>query len=162
MKTAFALTLPLCTAMAPRFVEAGEAIRAAGAATSDVAERLPNWYSSKQGLTEENPTVFGSAGLGLTHAGERLEAGEDPVADFTFAACALEPIGIDAGLHAAADAFLEEDTAAAADSFDAASVAFDQYAELLSREDHADTHEGAGATLARAASALRDAAAALR
>ena len=45
---------------------------------------------------------------------------------------------------------------------DAASVAFDQYAELLRREDHADTHEGAGATLARAASALRDAANALR
>ena len=59
--------------MAPRFVEAGEAIRAAGAATSDVAERLPNWYSSKQGLTEENPTVFGSAGLGLGVGGGRVE-----------------------------------------------------------------------------------------
>ena len=128
----------------------------------DVAERLPNWYSSKQGLTEENPTVFGSAGLGLTHAGERLEAGDDCVADITFAACALEPIGLDAELHAAADAFLEVDHQAAADSFDAASAAFDVYAELLRREDHADTHEGAGATLARAASALRDAANALR
>ena len=162
MKTALAVTLPCCTAMAPRFVEAGEAIRAAGAATSDVAERLPNWYSSKQGLTEENPTVFGSAGLGLSHAGERLEAGDDCVADITFAACALEPIGLDTDLHAAADAFLEDDHHSAAGSFDAASAAFDQYAELLSREDHADTHEGAGATLSRAASALRDAANALR
>lgn len=43
-----------------------------GAATSDVAERLPNWYSSKQGLTEENPAVFGSAGMGLTQAGDTL------------------------------------------------------------------------------------------
>ena len=162
MKTAFAVTLPLCTAMTPRFVEAGEAIRAAGAATSDVAERLPNWYSSKQGLTEENPTVFGSAGLGLEQAGDRLVAGDDCVADITFAACALEPIELDADLHDAADAFLANDPHAAADSFDAASVAFDQYAELLSREDHADTHEGAGATLARAAFALRDAANALR
>ena len=162
MKTAFALTLPLCTAMAPRFVEAGEAIRAAGAATSDVAERLPNWYSSKQGLTEENPTVFGSAGLGLEQAGDRLVAGDDCVADITFAACALEPIELDADLHDAADAFLANDAHAAAGSFDAASAAFDVYAELLSREDHADTHEGAGATLARAASALRDAANALR
>ena len=162
MKTALAVTLPCCTAMAPRFVEAGEAIRAAGAATSDVAERLPNWYSSKQGLTEENPTVFGSAGLGLEQAGDRLVAGDDCVADITFAACALEPIELDADLHDAADAFLANDPHAAADSFDAASAAFDQYAELLSREDHADTHEGAGATLARAASALRDAAAALR
>ena len=108
MKTAFAVTLPLCTAMAPRFVEAGEAIRAAGAATSDVAERLPNWYSSKQGLTEENPTVFGSAGLGLEQAGDRLVAGDDCVADITFAACALEPIELDADLHDAADAFLEQ------------------------------------------------------
>ena len=129
---------------------------------SDVAERLPNWYSSKQGLTEENPTVFGSAGLGLEQAGDRLVAGDDCVADITFAACALEPIELDADLHDAADAFLANDPHAAAESFDAASVAFDQYAELLSREDHADTHEGAGATLARAASALRDAANALR
>ena len=34
-----------------------------------MAERLPNWYSSKQGLTEESPAVFGTAGMGLTHAG---------------------------------------------------------------------------------------------
>ena len=95
-----------------------------------MAERLPNWYSSKQGLTEENPTVFGSAGLGLTHAGERIIAGDDCVADITFAACALEPIELDADLYAAADAFLEEDPHAAA-TFDAASAAFDQYAELL-------------------------------
>ena len=110
MKTAFALTLPLCTAMAPRFVEAGEAIRAAGAATSDVAERLPNWYSSKQGLTEESPAVFGTAGMGLTHAGRALVEGRDPAADIRFAACALEPIDLDADLTAAADSFLEEDT----------------------------------------------------
>ena len=160
---AVAFALPWAAgAMAPNFGAAGEAIRAAGAATSDVAERLPNWYSSKQGLTEENPTVFGSAGLGLEQAGDRLVAGEDCVADITFAACALEPIELDTDLHDAADAFLANDPHAAADSFDAASVAFDQYAELLSREDHADTHEGAGATLARAASALRDAANALR
>ena len=162
MKTALAVTLPCCTAMAPRFVEAGEAIRAAGAATSDVAERLPNWYSSKQGLTEESPAVFGTAGMGLTHAGGALVDGRDPAADITFAACALEPIELDTDLHDAADAFLANDPHAAADSFDAASAAFDVYAELLSREDHADTHEGAGATLARAASALRDAANALR
>ena len=160
---AVAFALPWAAgAMAPNFGAAGEAIRSAGAATSDVAERLPNWYSSKQGLTEENPTVFGSAGLGLTHAGERLVAGDDCVADITFAACALEPIELDTDLHDAADAFLANDPHAAAESFDAASAAFDVYAELLSREDHADTHEGAGATLARAASALRDAANALR
>ena len=102
MKTALAVTLPLCTAMTPRFAEAGEAIRAAGAATSDVAERLPNWYSSKQGLTEESPAVFGTAGMGLTHAGGALVDGRDPAADITFAACALEPIELDTDLHAAA------------------------------------------------------------
>ena len=104
--------------MAPRFVEAGEAIRAAGAATSDVAERLPNWYSSKQGLTEESPAVFGTAGMGLTHAGGALVDGRDPAADITFAACALEPIELDTDLHDAADAFLANDPHAAADSFD--------------------------------------------
>ena len=123
--------------MAPRFVEAGK--RSAGAATSDVAERLPNWYSSKQGLTEENPTVFGSAGLGLEQAGDRLVAGDDCVADITFAACALEPIELDADLHDAADAFLANDPHAAAESFDAASVAFDQYAELQAERTSSDT-----------------------
>ena len=160
---AVAFALPWAAgALSPDFGAAGEAIRAAGAATSDVAERLPNWYSSKQGLTEESPAVFGTAGMGLTHAGERIISGDDCVADITFAACALEPIELDADLHDAADAFLANDPHAAADSFDAASAAFEVYAELLRREDHADTHEGAGATLARAASALRDAANALR
>ena len=160
---AVAFALPwAANALSPDFGAAGEAIRVAGAATSDVAERLPNWYSSKQGLTEESPAVFGTAGMGLTHAGGALVDGRDPAADITFAACALEPIELDTDLHDAADAFLANDPHAAAESFDAAAASFDVYAELLSREDHADTHEGAGATLARAASALRDAANALR
>ena len=104
---AVAFALPWAAgAMAPNFGAAGEAIRAAGAATSDVAERLPNWYSSKQGLTEESPAVFGTAGMGLTHAGGALVDGRDPAADITFAACALEPIELDTDLQAAADAHL--------------------------------------------------------
>lgn len=89
-------------------------------------------------------------------------AGGEPAADVTFAACAMEPIGLDGALHDVADAFDVEDYVAAADALGASSTAFDEYAELLRREDHADTHEGAGATLARAAAALRDAAVALR
>ena len=160
---AVAFALPwAANALSPDFGAAGEAIRAAGAATSDVAERLPNWYSSKQGLTEESPAVFGTAGMGLTHAGGALVDGRDPAADVTFAACALEPIELDTDLHDVADAFLANDPHAAAESFYAVAASFYVYTELLSREDHADTYEGAGATIARAASALRDAANALR
>jgi len=75
---------------------AGTALLSAGEAFSLAANRLPHFYSSKQGLTDENPAVFGGGGLALTQAGESWVAGgaaiEDSASDLFFAACQLEPL----------------------------------------------------------------------
>jgi hypothetical protein len=44
----------------------------AGTCLSEAACILPNWYSSKEGLTGECPAVFGGAGTALTTAGQAM------------------------------------------------------------------------------------------
>ena len=104
------------------------ALQTAGELTSDMASKLPNWYSSKEGLTGESPAVFGSCGMSFTQAGESI-APRPPFertlatstaqskqpnrlrvqfqnlsSDLASAACALDPIGISANLDLVCEA----------------------------------------------------------
>ena len=94
---------------------AGESLAAAGEYLSKAACTLPNWYSSKEGLSGESPAVFGSGGTALTQAGESLLVLKDEsssesisraisgcVNDLLVAACALEPVDRWTSLEAAA------------------------------------------------------------
>ena len=47
------------------FDDAANHFHQAGEALNLAANRLPNFFSSKQGLTAENPAVFGGGGLAL-------------------------------------------------------------------------------------------------
>ena len=51
--------------MSQSFLTAGELI-------SDMACKLPNWYSSKEGLTGESPAVFGSCGMSFIQASDSI------------------------------------------------------------------------------------------
>lgn len=89
-------------------LRASAAFITAGELTSDMASKLPNWYSSKEGLTGESPAVFGGCGMSLVQAGTSLLAQERTAGrlssvtdrlescacDLASAACALDPIGI--------------------------------------------------------------------
>lgn len=108
-------------ALSQCLAKASRALLQAGDLTSDMASKLPNWYSSKEGLTGESPAVFGGCGMALTQAGHSLQgvqgamtvntaeplssSSSSPTAtlaarfkgcacDLASASCALEPIGI--------------------------------------------------------------------
>ena len=110
-----------------------ESFITAGELTSDMASKLPNWYSSKEGLTGESPAVFGGCGMALIQAGtsifptivptittkpldnnvdEENESSNSFVrkhfaalsSDLASAACALDPIGIATHLDEACEA----------------------------------------------------------
>jgi hypothetical protein len=99
--------------------EVGLCFVQAGTCLSEAACILPNWYSSKEGLTGECPAVFGGAGTALTAAGQAMlklkyvgtskaHPEEDyGVTDLFTAACSLDPIGLHNNLDEAAAA-LEE------------------------------------------------------
>ena len=71
-----AFAVPASAPRRDQLTAAGEAFLVAGEALSEAANRLPHFYSSKQGLTDENPAVFGGGGQGLTQAGEALLASD--------------------------------------------------------------------------------------
>jgi hypothetical protein len=151
------------------------ALQQAGELTSSMASKLPNWYSSKQGLTCESPAVFGAGGLALSQAGESLEPGRSVhsrlgscASDLAFASCHFEPIGelgsvdFDAACGALETLlFREEDMdhllQHAASCFQACSEQFVQYGHLLCAEDHAttDNDSSAGCMLMQAGQQLR-------
>ena len=86
----------------------------AGELTADMASRLPNWYSSKEGLTGESPAVFGGCGMALIQAGQSLAVGNEHqqksssqrlfacASDLASAACALDPISLSNDMDEAA------------------------------------------------------------
>ena len=54
-----------------------DAFRLAAEALSLAANRLPNFYSSKQGMTPENPAVFGGGGTALLSFADSLQDADD-------------------------------------------------------------------------------------
>ncbi|CAB9504628.1 expressed unknown protein [Seminavis robusta] len=99
-----------------------------GELTSDMASKLPNWFSSKEGLTGESPAVFGGCGMELIQAGKSLAPPEEESetihdfdssivtlvealqvcsADLAAAACTLDPIGIGEEMDMACEAVLD-------------------------------------------------------
>jgi hypothetical protein len=135
------------------------------------ANNLPSFYSSKQGMTNENPAVFGGGGLALTNAGEAFKMDGDlhqVASDFHYAACALEPVELGFPFQRAGD-ILEGDGGGAlaprqlrraSAALRAAAWSIDQYGSLLCQE--ADGEESAGGQLKQSASHLRKASTAIR
>ena len=156
----------------------------AGELTSDMASKLPNWYSSKEGLTGESPAVFGGCGMSFTQAGDSIAP--QPIqatkrkeehdlrlkfqnlsSDLASAACALDPIGISANLDLACDAI---DKLVGANPEEALCSQLVQalhgcgqdlvdYGELLCAEDSKskDDKSSAGRILAQAGQEVRNA-----
>ena len=159
----------IAASMAPnlQIIKAGEHFMQAGELFNLAANRLPNFYSSKQGLTNENPATFGGGGLALVNCGESLckseEDDDDALAtcasDLFFAAVQLEPVELGASFDAAGDALESGDTASAADALGCAADEIEQYGLLLAAEDASES--SAGAMLRDAAAHVRAAASAL-
>ena len=158
----------------------------AGDLTSDMASKLPNWFSSKEGLTGESPAVFGAGGMALRQAGESLaeekkDVGnatrnwlavclENLAGDLANAACQFEPIGIGDDLERACDclegmlkaASTGEDGDAfkldAGTALQTSGDSFRDYGILLCAEDKASSSEdSAGRILSRAGEQLHQA-----
>ena len=143
---------------------AGEAFLSAGECFALAANRLPHFFSSKQGLTDENPAVFGGGGLAFTNAGEVLladgAAAEDSASDLFFAACQLEPLELGVHFEGAGAALEDSDPSGAQRELEAAADDVHSYGVQLA-DAATDDGESAGALLQRAAAALRVAATAL-
>lgn len=162
------------------YIQVGTHLVDAGECISKAACILPNWYSSKEGLTGESPAVFGSAGTALCQAGESLSSGgiRACISDLYVTACALEPIGLEACMEAVAIALessattREEDNASsswndrlqAAIALEESANEFDEYGKALDAEEHQSDHDRdtAGGLLHSAATSLRMAADSLR
>lgn len=156
----------------------GESLHNAGELTADMACKLPNWYSSKEGLSGESPAVFGGAGLGLMQAGQSLLLLQEEntmsirtqwlacAGDIAATSCALDPIFMGDELEEACELLFNQvkrvDNAddadglkSAGEAFQDAAGAFDNYGTLLCNEDHAtDTEGSAGAILSKAGKEL--------
>ena len=140
-----------------------DAFRLAAEALSLAANRLPNFYSSKQGMTPENPAVFGGGGTALLSFADSLQDADDISDcsdDLHFAAAQLEPLELGSRFDDAGEAFTDgwPLRGAAAIRYAAADIA--AYGQLLRDED--DDPSGAGAMLEDAANHLRVAARELR
>lgn len=153
-------------AAGPKGAQCQAAARFALAAESFslAANSLPNFFSSKQGMTNENPAVFGGGGLALSNLAETLAEPSpdlDGVAsDLHFASCQLEPVELGKRFGDAGDALCDGSVRRAAAHLRAAAHEVDAYGALLRAEDSGD--DGAGAQLRDAAAHLRAAAAAMR
>lgn len=132
----------------------GNSLVTARECVSKAACILPNWYSSKEGLTGESPAVFGAAGTALVQAGESLLLSnkngiESCTCDLFVTACALEPIGLDASVEAVAGALEKSITQSdnendclleAAVALEEAASEFDEYGKALDAEEHQSDH----------------------
>lgn len=145
------------------------ALQTAGDLTSDMASKLPNWYSSKEGLTGESPAVFGGGGMALRQAGESLLLPDSNLVrvqhcagDLAHAACQLEPVGLNEDLDMACgclenmifnkDPIYKEQAGLA---LQRSARAFQDYGVLLCNEDKASTEQdSAGRILSRAGQQL--------
>jgi hypothetical protein len=144
---------------------AGCSLVAAGEMISNAACILPNWYSSKEGLTGESPAVFGGAGTALCQAGEGLQASiQDCVGDLFLASCCLDPIGLGDTMERVAEALQEKDFTEAALALEQSADEFEDYGKALDAEEHQSDHdrETAGILLQSAAVAFRSVADAWR
>ena len=147
-----------------RKIAAGESLLEAGDCLSRAACCLPNWYSSKEGLTGESPAVFGGAGTALCQAGEGLVLVRDDdddlasvVSDLFLASCSLEPVGLGGSIEIAASALERGDYKSLHEALEDSARDFETYGEALDAEEHESDRERetAGKLLQVAGSRLR-------
>lgn len=147
----------------------GDAFVSAGQKISAAACILPNWYSSKEGLTGESPAVFGGTGTAFVMAGESFQEHDydGAICDLLTAGCALDPIDLRVPIEEAADAIQEalskqDDSCLHTASRALASSAsqFHTYGEDLNAEEHSSSgqeRETAGNLLQSASDDIREA-----
>ena len=154
-------------------IDAAQALTKAGDYLSKAACCLPNWYSSKEGLSGESPAVFGGGGTALVQAGESLQKGQVDgcVSDLFTAACALEPVELHRSMEEAAISLeksrsgeRDENILAAATALEELASQMEDYGAALDAEEQSShsERETAGGFLAQAAFEFRRAAESFR